>query len=100
MIPDRMPSTMANNKKEDRTPAAQRTLQVCRRQLSDENWAAGWLMVLEYTLWDWVTRWRVRSEPASEFERANRADTEALSWPAAGHLKHKAKRSFMQRLER
>jgi len=50
------------------------------RRLSEENWAAGWLMDLEYALWNWVARWRNGSEPASEFERANQADVEVLSW--------------------
>lgn len=59
---------------------AQRALLVYMRHLSEENWAAGWLMDLEYTLWDWVLRWRSRSEPASEFERVNVPDTEVLSW--------------------
>lgn len=62
--------------------SAQRVLLVYMRHLSDENWAAGWLMELEYTLWGWVLRWRNRAEPTSEFERANLADIEALSWLA------------------
>lgn len=60
--------------------AAQRALLVYMRQLSEENWAANWLIGLEFTLWDWVLRWRSNSEPASEFERANVPDSEALSW--------------------
>ncbi len=61
---------------------AQHALLVYARHLSEENSAAGWLMDLEYTLWDWVVRQRNRSEPASELERANRADIETLSWLA------------------
>ncbi len=62
--------------------AAQRALLVYMRRLSEENWCAGWLMGLEYTLWDWVVRWRNHAELISEFERANQADIEALSWLA------------------
>lgn len=71
-----------NKQQDERTQPGQRALLVYMRHLSEENWAAGWLMDLEYTLWDWVARWRSRSEPASEFERANRADIEVLSWLA------------------
>ena len=52
------------------------------RHLSEESWAAGWLMNLEYTLWGWVVHWRNGSEPAADFERANLPDTEVLSWLA------------------
>lgn len=59
---------------------AQRALLVYMRHLSEENWAAGWLIGLEFTLWDWVLRRRSNAEPSSEFERANVPDTEVLSW--------------------
>lgn len=59
--------------------AAQRALLVYMRHLSEENWSAGWLIGLEFTLWDWVLRQRSGAEPASEFERANIPDTEVLS---------------------
>ncbi len=62
--------------------AAQRALLVYMRHLSEENWSAGWLIGLEFTLWDWVLRQRSGAEPASEFERANIPDTEVLSWLA------------------
>jgi hypothetical protein len=71
-----------DKQQDDRMQPAQRALLVYMRRLSEENWAAGWLMDLEYTLWDRVTRRRNRSEPASEFERANLADIEVLSWLA------------------
>lgn len=61
---------------------AQRALLVYMRRLSEENWAASWIMELKYTLWDWVARWRSGTEPVSEFERANLADMEVLSWIA------------------
>jgi hypothetical protein len=61
---------------------AQHTLLVYMRYLSEENWAAGWLTGIEYTLWDWVARRRNGTEPASKFERANLSDIEALSWLA------------------
>jgi len=61
---------------------AQRALLIYMQRLSEENWAAGWLMDLEYTLWDWVAHWRDNAEPATEFQRANLADIEVLSWLA------------------
>lgn len=70
-------------KQEDiRGRAPHRALLVHMLYLSEENWAAGWLTDLEYTLWDWVLRWRSHSEPVSAFERASLADIEALSWLA------------------
>ena len=70
-------------KQEDtRERAPHRALLVHMRYLSEENWAAGWLTDLEFTLWDWLLRWRDRSEPISAFERASLADIEALSWLA------------------
>lgn len=74
--------TLCDDEKEDRMPAAQRALLIYMRHLSEENWAAGWLMELEYTLWAWVLRWRSGAEPASDFERANIPDIEVLSWLA------------------
>jgi len=68
--------------KGDRMQAAQRALLVYMRHLSEENWCAGWLIGLEFTLWDWVLRRQSGAEPASEFERANIPDTEVLSWLA------------------
>lgn len=62
--------------------SARRALLVYMRHLSEENWAAGWLIELEFTLWDWVLRWRSNTEPSSEFERTNIPDTEVLSWLA------------------
>lgn len=60
--------------------AAQRALLVYMRHLSEENWCAGWLGGLEFTLWDRVLRWRSNAEPVSAFERANLPDMEVLSW--------------------
>jgi hypothetical protein len=71
-----------DKQQEDWLQPAQRALLVYMRHLSEENWAAGWLMELEYTLWDWVLRWRSNAEPTPEFERANLPDTEVLSWLA------------------
>lgn len=59
---------------------SQRALLIYMRHLSEENWAAGWLIGFEFTLWDWVLHLRSNSEPTSEFERTNLPDTEALSW--------------------
>lgn len=78
---DRMPPT-SNDQEENHAQPAQRALLVYMRHLSEENWAAGWHMEFEYTLWGWVVRWRNGSEPASEFERANQIDIEVLSWLA------------------
>ncbi len=61
---------------------AQQTLLVYMRYLSEEIWAAGWLMGIEYELWEWVARRRNGTEPASKFELANLPDIEALSWLA------------------
>jgi len=74
--------TVRDDEKEDRMQTAQRALLVYMQHLSDENWCAGWLTDLEFTLWNWVARWRSHSEPGSGFERANLADIEVLSWLA------------------
>ena len=74
--------TVRDDEKEDRMPAAQRALLVYMRHLSEENWAAGWLIGLEFTLWDWVLHLRSRADHTSEFERANAPDIEVLSWLA------------------
>lgn len=66
----------------DRVQAARRALELYMRHMSEENWAAGWLTGLEFTLWDWVRRYRRGAEPASEFERANKHDIEVISWLA------------------
>jgi hypothetical protein len=62
--------------------ASQRALLVYLRHLSEENWCAGWLTGLEFTLWDWVLRRRSGAEPASDSERANLPDIDVLSWLA------------------
>lgn len=66
----------------DRVQAARRALELYMRHVSEENWAAGWLTGLEFTLWDWVQRYRRGAESASEFERANKHDIEVISWLA------------------
>ena len=62
--------------------AAQRSLRVYMRRLSEDNWFACWLIELEFTLRDWVLRLRSGADPASEFERASAPDIEVLSWLA------------------
>ncbi len=66
----------------DRVQAARRALELYMRHMSEENWAASWLIGLEFILWDWVLRLRRGAEPASQFERANKPDIEAISWLA------------------
>ena len=61
---------------------AQRALLVYMRHLSDENWCAGWLIGLEFMLWDWVLRLRSGADHTLEFERASAPDIEVLSWLA------------------
>src|SRR3989344_660675 len=64
---------------------AQRALLVYMRHLSDENWCAGWLIGLEFMLWDWVLRLRSGADHTLEFERASAPDIEVLSWlPGTG----------------
>ncbi|MGE0876370.1 MAG: hypothetical protein AB7O31_17040 [Burkholderiales bacterium] len=81
-VPDSNKPDTLRQRTHDRGQIARRALLLCIENYSELKWAAGWLVNLEYFLWEKVVRFRSDATPDGTPSPASDPEIAVISWVA------------------